>query len=101
MNKIIETLYSDHIKRGHEWIEVARELYEVQMLLKQYAAQEKKLKAHLQEMSEHKNAIGGGYKFTCIERNGTVNYKLIPELKEVDLDQYRGPGSESWQLRKV
>ena len=101
MNKTIETVYSDHIKRGAEWIEIARQYYEVQMQLKALSAQDKVLKAKIKELSDNKNAIGGGFRWTSIERNGLVNYKLIPELKEVDLDEYRGEGSQSWQLRKV
>ncbi len=34
-----------------------------------------------------------------VERKGSVNYKNIPELKGVDLEQYRGDTSKYWAVR--
>lgn len=39
----------------------------------------------------------GEHKITRFHRRGNVNYKKVPELKDVDLDAYRAKGS--WQYR--
>lgn len=44
--------------------------------------------------------------FTCIEgkfvlasRKGTIQYKDIPELHGIDLEMYRGPATEYWDIK--
>lgn len=44
------------------------------------------------------NALVWGRKLTQVERKGEVNYKAIPELKGVDLEQYRKASSKYWRL---
>lgn len=38
----------------------------------------------------HPNAVCGPVKYSEIKRRGPINYKSIPELKSVNLDDYRG-----------
>lgn len=42
---------------------------------------------------------GDGFKFLKVPRKGTVDYKKVPELSDVDLEKYRKPSTFSWQLR--
>lgn len=39
-----------------------------------------------------------GLKISKQSRAGSINYKSIPELKNVDFDQYRGKGSSFWKI---
>ena len=39
-----------------------------------------------------------GKKLTKVERKGSVDYAKVPELKGVDLEQYRKAGSSYWKL---
>ena len=39
-----------------------------------------------------------GILLTRVITSGNVDYKKIPELKNIDLEQYRGPSRESWRL---
>lgn len=101
MNKIIEELYNDHIKKGEDWIECARELYDIQMEIRILQKKEEIAKEMLKRMSNNINSFGGGFAFTCTERIGSINYKNIPGIEEIDLDLYRGSSVMSWSLKKV
>lgn len=50
----------------------------------------------LAEEQKHPRLTASGVKLRQTARIGNVNYKNIPELKGVDLEQYRGKGSVSW-----
>jgi hypothetical protein len=90
-------------KQDTQWIEVAHELYNAIQWRKEWEATEKKLKAQLAELSDHKNAYGGDFKFELVERKGNVDYKFICELhvpgyQDIDLDTYRSESSAYWKL---
>jgi hypothetical protein len=87
-------------KRDMTWISIAREAYKAQKLRKEYEELEKKLLDKLKEQSEHTNSFGGGFKFACIERSGSIDYKAIEILKTIDLEQYRREPVKSWKLFK-
>lgn len=61
-------------------------------------AREKEILAELVKMAGEKNALIHGRPLTLVERVGTVQYAKIPELKGVDLDQYRGKPSSYWKF---
>ena len=42
-----------------------------------------------------------GYEFKAITRKGSVQFKLIPELKTIDLDQYRSGDITYWKLNHI
>jgi len=37
---------------------------------------------------------------TKVVKKGNVNYKNIPQLKGVDLEEYRGKSSEYWTIKE-
>ena len=49
--------------------------------------------ASLKDRAGDKNVISFGCKIQTISRKGSVDYKKIDTLKDVDLDQYRKPAS--------
>lgn len=92
--------------RGNDWVELAKRLYEVTQEKKLLMLSERKLIDDLKAMSDHKSSAGGDplngdFKFEITERLGVVNYKIVPELRGLDLEQYRKEGSESWKLSKI
>lgn len=101
MNMLVKERYYDYEERGREWIDVARELYLASLAKANWAKKEAELKEQLRTLSDNKNSIGGGFIFTCTERMGSVDYRSIPELKEIDLDLYRKTPVFSWSLKKV
>jgi len=62
------------------------------------AARKKEILSELIAMSKERDAIIHGRKLTRVERKGSVQYKKIPELEGVDLDQYRGKPTQYWKL---
>lgn len=50
------------------------------------------------ELEKHPRLEVGGIKIQQISREGSINYKSIPELKEIDLEKYRGKGSIYWKI---
>ena len=69
-------------------------------------AVEKQTKKRLDEIKKEFIAIADNKKSNIsgvlvypIERKGTVQYKDIPELKDVDLEQYRGKATNTWGVR--
>ena len=43
----------------------------------------------------------GDFRVKCVERKGNINYKIIPQLKGLDLEQYRVKSSRYQQIRKA
>jgi Golgi nucleoside diphosphatase len=92
------TFHDAAIERGEKWITKAREYAMVKKSLKELQENERKLQAQLIELSEGVDSKGGGYIFTCTERKGSVQYKDIPELKGVNLEQFRGDSVNVWKI---
>jgi len=57
------------------------------------------LREQLISCADGKKSNVSGLLVYPIERKGSVQYKNIPELKDVDLDQYRGKPTKSWGVR--
>ena len=83
-----------------------------QALAAEYAAAKRKsdeVEKHLKEckakLSKHaetygtKKVKGCGVQVFKATRKGSVQYAKIPELKDVDLDKYRGKDSEYWTVK--
>lgn len=62
------------------------------------AAREKEIVAELVKIAGEKNASIHGRPLTKVERVGSVDYGRVPELKGVDLNQYRKKGSSFWRF---
>jgi predicted phage-related endonuclease len=58
------------------------------------------IKEQIIEASDGRSCMSNGFTVTKSIRKGNVNYGIIPQLKGVDLDQYRGKDSETWTIRK-
>jgi len=89
------------IERDNKWIEVASKLKTLQDKIKFLDIEKKKLSKLLQELSEFKDSCGGGFTYKAIERIGTINYKDIPELKDIDLSPYRSKPINIWRLSEI
>lgn len=63
--------------------------------------QEKALRDQILRMADGRNSIIGTQKVTKVISQGHVNYKEIPQLKDVDLNQYRKAPSTSFRITKA
>jgi len=52
------------------------------------------VKATLVALADHTSVSGGGVTVTRFWKSGVVEYKKIPELQALDLEQYRAPARE-------
>ena len=52
----------------------------------------------LVKLAKGRNSLIWGRKLTQVERKGSVDYKSIPQLKGVDLEQYRKKPTSYWRL---
>lgn len=86
--------------RMDKWQKMADKVFEAQNNRKYWGEVEAQLKSELIEYSGSQPFEGKTYKLDWIERLGSVQYKNIPELKTIDLDQYRGASSVMWKLVK-
>lgn len=99
MEKTINiNLYPNHQQQNEQWVSIAEQLHEAKQMLKYYKAMEQKTLKQLVTLSNEKNSLGGKYVLTMEERLGSVNYKEIPELENVNLDMYRKDPVTSWKL---
>jgi putative phage-type endonuclease len=60
------------------------------------------VKAEVVAKYKHDRIAGAGIKLFKVERQGSINYKSLPELAALDaeyLEKYRGAGSASWTIR--
>jgi len=79
-------------------VEVASELYNLQMLITAYKEKADKFKGSLVKLSDGQTKEYGDFKFLRIISAGSVDYSKIEFLKTIDLDKYRRPSRESWKL---
>lgn len=62
-----------------------------QILQKFYEERAERTKDEIKRICGERNAKGPNWKLTRFEEKGRVDYGAIPELKNIDLDQYRKP----------
>jgi len=81
-----------------EWRELAERYKNIQKVRSELDEEEKGIREQLAIISNGMPAKGHGLTFVRASRKGNVDYNKIPELRNVDLEQYRKPGSEYWRL---
>lgn len=87
-----------YVEQNIKWISVAKKAHELSTLRKNYQRLEDECMDELKELSNGQNCTGGIFRFMSIERKGSVNYAVIPELKGMDLECYRKESSFAWKL---
>ena len=58
------------------------------------AAESERLRDRLVALTSHASESGFGVTVTRYWKQGSVDYKKVPELRGVDLERYRGKGRE-------
>ena len=62
---------------------------------------EKMFHQKLIDLCNDKPSKGSGVRVERSERKGTVDYSLIEEIKDIDLDQYRKPATVQWRICEI
>ena len=92
----------DYVDRQDDiWNQTASKWLTVQHRLEKLKNEEDELRKMLICMSGKSNSKGAGIKLSRIVRRGSIDYKVIPELENVDLEKYRKEAIETWRIGKV
>lgn len=81
-----------------QWLEAAHSWKLLKEEMSKLQEKEEQLKSLLVSLCQAPNVKGGGIKISKISRKGNIDYSLIQELKQIDLEKYRKKSSEYWKL---
>jgi putative phage-type endonuclease len=85
-------------RRDDEWKDACEKWIDINAKISQLCEEEKSLRNSLIQMSNNKNTMGYGVKLSKIIRKGNIQYDKIPELKNVDLEEYRKDPIEYFKI---
>jgi len=92
----------DYVKiMTDEALDASIKLESVKEQIEALTEQEKALREQILRLADGKNSIIGRQKVTKVISQGHVNYKEIPQLKDVDLNKYRKAPTTSFRITKV
>jgi hypothetical protein len=80
---------------------LATRLKELLLLDKQTTEEIKSIRDRISEIVEEDKAVFYGLSFSRSYRNGSIDYSKIPEISNVDLEQYRKPGSTVITIKRA
>lgn len=86
-------------RNDYDWLNACESFLRAKELADQYVRAVESHKEKLIQIANGKNTRGAGITLFWTSKRGPVDYKAIPELKEVNLDQYRKGRVESWVIR--
>lgn len=78
--------------------DVALELHKAKQTRKYFEMVEKQLLDKLLAITNHSVYKGTKYELQAKERLGSVNYSIIPELRNVNVNLYRKESTVAWHL---
>jgi putative phage-type endonuclease len=97
-----ELIERDYEQRSDpQWLSVASQWRSLNDALKTMEKQEKALKDQLIKIAHQKNCMGAGIKLSRYFRKGNIEYTAIPELQNVELEQYRKKPSECYRISSM
>lgn len=78
-----------------------QKLWQTQREMEKLKVEAQRLKSMLLHESNHSSIITSSFSYIKSYRKGPVQYKSIPELFNVDLEEYRSEEVETWKLIKT
>lgn len=89
----------DYIERNDDlWKQCASKWKFLNDSIKELEKEEEEARKQLIFLSGESNTKGAGISLCQVLRKGNVEYAKIPELKKIDLEQYRKPSITSWRI---
>lgn len=85
----------------HEWLRAVTIYRQAKRAVDEAEADLEEARAVLTHLATSDCETGGGLRVQKIERKGAVDYAKVPELRGVDLEQYRKAPSTSWRVEEV
>lgn len=81
-----------------DWRLLCHQYRQAELQLKECERVKEELRKRIISTAGGLNAKGEGMKVSKVVRRGSVEYGVIPELKGLDLEQYRKPSVVSWRI---
>src|SRR5690606_3039969 len=85
-------------KDDEDWEKVVLQYMKCYEIDKKNKEELEMLREQLITMSNGRNAQGAGLKLTASIRKGNISYDQIPELKNINLEQYRKAPTKFYRL---
>jgi len=82
------------VRDDPEWLEAAARYVAVRTAYDELSAKYDEAKTRLIGLAAHAREQGGGVSVTRTGKRGSIDYKRIPKLARVNLEQYRGASRE-------
>ncbi len=93
---------NDYIQRNdNEWAYYSEQYIDIKSEIRKLERQQEKIKNKLIHLSGESNSKGGGISVSKITRKGNIEYSIVPELKEVNLEQYRKDDYFFWKISET
>ena len=91
------------ITDNEEYIDAAEKLYNIEQQIKKLTKEKSTRREFLKKrLPDNKTGLRvGKFVFKRSLRKGPIDYKNIPELKEIDIEFYRKPDVSSYSLEQV
>ena len=86
------------VRDDPEWLSAAAAYLELRTAYDELSAKVDAAKAGLVGLTAHAKEQGGGVSVTRLWKRGNIEYKRVPELAGVDIEQYRTPPREEVRL---
>jgi len=86
------------IREDDEWKKLARQYTECQKLHSEIEKDMESIKKELIKISKGKNSKGSGITFSSCVKKGSIDYKKIPEIRDLNLEIYRKPPTQYYRI---
>lgn len=84
-----------------DWNRVSAEWLDIRNQIEALEKKEQNYRETLITMANQESAQGSGIRLRKTTRQGNVDYSKVPQLKGVDLDQYRKPETTSFRIERI
>jgi putative phage-type endonuclease len=92
------TARDTRVRDDPEWLSAAAAFLELRTAYDEPSTKFEAARASLVGLAAHAKEQGGGVAVTRLWKRGNVEYKRVPELAGVDLEQYRGAAREEVRI---
>jgi hypothetical protein len=89
------------MESSKEWKKLMKEYLPLDEEIKALEKRKSELKQGLKTLSQGRSATGHGGTLVKSMMPGFVDYSKIPQLQGVDLEPYRKPSFEKWEVRPI
>lgn len=84
-----------------EWVKMSEKYLRLEESIKQLEVNKEIYKQWFVDRSNEKSARGGGIRLRRTRKKGSIDYKAIPEIQQIDTEKYRKKSVEYWSIGKT